>query len=136
MIDDLLKDRFLNDLAEIIDSGKKDIAVSINSTITKVYWQIGNQINIEILKETRAEYGKQIIKKVSKFLMIHFGNGWGEKHIRHCLRAAESFQSKEIFYALSRELSWTHLKEVISFEDEFKCKFYVELAQNQIGTSL
>ena len=136
MIDDLLKDRLLNDLAEIIDSGKKDIAVSINSTITKVYWQIGNRINIEILKETRAEYGKQIIKKVSKFLMINFGNGWGEKHIRHCLRIAETFQSKEIFYALSRELSWSHLKEVISFEDELKCKFYVEIAQNQIRTSL
>ena len=129
MIDDLLKDRLLNDLAEIIDSGKKDIAVSINSTITKVYWQIGNRINIEILKETRAEYGKQIIKKVSKFLMIHFGNGWGEKHIRHCLRIAETFQSKEIFYALSRELSWTHIRTVMYMDDELKRSFYIEMCR-------
>lgn len=129
MIDDLLKDRLLNDLAEIIDSGKKDIAVSINSTITKVYWQIGNRINIEILKETRAEYGKQIIKKVSKFLMINFGNGWGEKHIRHCLRIAETFQSKEIFYALSRELSWTHIRTVMYMDDELKRSFYIEMCR-------
>jgi hypothetical protein len=136
MIDDLLKDSLLKDLAEIIDSGKKDIAVSINSTITKVYWQIGNRINIEILKETRAEYGKQIIKKVSKFLMTHFGSGWGEKHIRHCLRIAETFQSEEIVSTLWRQLSWSHLKEVTSFKCELKCKFYIEIAQNQIRTSL
>ena len=105
MRDYLQKDGLLNDLAEIIDAGKKDIAVSINNKITSVYWYIGQRINIEILKESRAEYGKQIIKKVSEFLMAHFGKGWGEKHIRHCLRIAETFQSKENFYALSRELS-------------------------------
>jgi predicted nuclease of restriction endonuclease-like (RecB) superfamily len=129
MSEDLLKDSLLKDLAEIIDSGKKDIAVSINSTITIVYWLIGNRINIEILKETRAEYGKQIIKKVSGFLVTHFGNGWGEKHIRHCLRIAETFQSKEIFYALSRELSWTHLRTVMYMDDELKRSFYIEMCR-------
>ena len=112
----LQKDSLLKDLAEIIDSGKKDVSISINSTITFVYWQIGNRINIEILKDTRAEYGKQIIKKVSEYLTYHFGNGWGEKHIRHCLRIAETFQDKEIIYALSRELSWTHQIQIMSYE--------------------
>ena len=125
----LLKDSLLKDLSEIIDAGKKDISVSINSTITQVYWQIGNRINNEILKETRAEYGKQIIKKVSKFLMTHFGNGWGEKHIHHCLRIAETFQNKEIFYALSRELSWTHLRAVIYMDNELKRSFYIEMCR-------
>ena len=129
MSNDLLKDSLLKDLSEIIDAGKKDISVSINSTITQVYWQIGNRINNEILKETRAEYGKQIIKKVSKFLMTHFGNGWGEKHIHHCLRIAETFQNKEIFYALSRELSWTHLRAVIYMDNELKRSFYIEMCR-------
>jgi predicted nuclease of restriction endonuclease-like (RecB) superfamily len=125
----LQKDRLLKDLAEIIYSGKKDVSVSINSTITFVYWQIGNRINIEILKDTRAEYGKQIIKKVSEYLIYHFGNGWGEKHIRHCLRIAETFQDKEIIYALSSELSWTHLRSVIYIEDELKRSFYIEMCR-------
>jgi predicted nuclease of restriction endonuclease-like (RecB) superfamily len=123
------KDSLLKDLAEIIDAGKKDIAVSINNKITSVYWHIGQRINIEILKETRAEYGKQIIKKVSEFLMAHFGNGWGEKHIRHCLRIAETFQSKENFYALSRELSWTHLRTIMYLDDELKRSFYIEICR-------
>lgn len=110
--------------------------IEMKKYISDLDKEIGNRISIEILKETRAEYGKQIIKKVSKFLVIHFVNGWGEKHIRHCLRIADTFQSKEMVSTLWRQLSWSHLKEVTSFEDELKCKFYIDFAQNQIGTSL
>jgi len=129
MISPLKNDAFFNELTEIIVFGKKDIELSINRTITNVYWQIGNRINTEILNDKRAEYGKQIIKHVSEFLVAHFGKGWGEKHIRHCLRIAETFQDKEIFYALSRELSWTHLRTIMYLDDELKRSFYVEMCR-------
>ena len=67
----LKNDAFFNELTEIIVFGKKDIELSINRTITNVYWQIGNRINKEILNDKRAEYGKQIIKHVSEFLVAH-----------------------------------------------------------------
>ena len=129
MISSLKNDAFFNELTEIIVFGKKDIELSINRTITNVYWQIGNRINTEILNDKRAEYGKQIIKHVSEFLVANFGKGWGEKHIRHCLRIAETFQDKEIFYALSRELSWTHLRTIMYLDDELKRSFYVEMCR-------
>jgi predicted nuclease of restriction endonuclease-like (RecB) superfamily len=129
MISPLKNDAFFNELTEIIVFGKKDIELSINRTITNVYWQIGNRINTEILNDKRAEYGKQIIKHVSEFLVANFGKGWGEKHIRHCLRIAETFQDKEIFYALSRELSWTHLRTIMYLDDELKRSFYVEMCR-------
>ena len=125
----LKNDAFFNELTEIIVFGKKDIELSINRTTTNVYWQIGNRINTEILNDKRAEYGKQIIKHVSEFLVANFGKGWGEKHIRHCLRIAETFQDKEIFYALSRELSWTHLRTIMYLDDELKRSFYVEMCR-------
>jgi len=129
MISPLKNDAFFNELTEIIVFGKKDIELSINRTITNVYWQIGNRINTEILNDKRAEYGKQIIKHVSEFLVANFGKGWGEKHIRHCLRIAETFEDKEIFYALSRELSWTHLRTIMYLDDELKRSFYVEMCR-------
>jgi predicted nuclease of restriction endonuclease-like (RecB) superfamily len=61
--------------------------------------------------------------------VANFGKGWGEKHIRHCLRIAETFQDKEIFYALSRELSWTHLRTIMYLDDELKRSFYVEMCR-------
>ena len=49
-----------------------------------------------------------VFKVISPYRKHFISNGWGEKHIRNCLYTAETFQNKEIFYALSRELSWTH----------------------------
>ncbi len=53
------------------------------------------------------------MRALSLQLEEEYGKGWGEKHFRHCLRIAETFQDEEIIYAVSRELSWTHLRSII-----------------------
>ena len=45
-----------------------------------LYWQIGKRINEEILKNQRAEYGKQIVQKLSEQLTLEYGKGGSEKH--------------------------------------------------------
>ena len=52
----------LEDLKNLIEITKQNIAVSVNSTLTLMYWQIGFKINEEILKNSRAEYGKEILQ--------------------------------------------------------------------------
>jgi hypothetical protein len=59
-------------------------------------------------------------------MVIEFGKGWGEKHLRHYPRRAETFQKKEIIYAVSRELSWTHLRSIIYIDEPLKRKIYLE----------
>ena len=51
----------LEDLKNLIEITKQNVAVSVNSTLTLMYWQIGFKINEEILKNSRAEYGKEIL---------------------------------------------------------------------------
>lgn len=65
--------------------------------------------NSEILKHERAEYGEQIVISLNASLVEEYGNGWKEKHLRHCLRIAKTFPDPGIVYALRRQLSWTHL---------------------------
>lgn len=130
MIDELTKNNGLvSELKILIEQRKLEVSVEVNAAISMLYWEVGNRINKEILKEQRATYGKQIINSVSKGLTAAYGNGWGEKHIRHCLRTAETFQNKEIFYALSRELSWTHIRTVMYMDDDLKRSFYVEMCR-------
>jgi len=130
MIDKLTKNNGLvSELKILIEQRKLEVSVEVNAAISMLYWEVGNRINKEILKEQRATYGKQIINSVSKELTAAYGNGWGEKHIHHCLRIAETFQNKEIFYALSRELSWTHLRAVIYMDNELKRSFYIEMCR-------
>ncbi len=44
------------------------------------------------LNESRAEYGKQIVKKLAEKLTIEYGKGWSENQLRHCLRTAETIE--------------------------------------------
>ncbi|MBS1647327.1 MAG: DUF1016 family protein [Bacteroidetes bacterium] len=117
------------DIKQLIAQSREQVAVAVNSTITMLYWQIGKRINEEILLRGRADYGKQIVQTLSTQLVSEYGKGWGEKHLRHCLRIAETIQDKEILYAVSRELSWTHLRSIIYIDEPLKRTFYIEMCK-------
>ena len=118
------------EIKTLIEESKQQIAVEINSTITMLYWQIGSKIKTDILKNKRAEYGQETIKQLSIALTTQYGKGWSEKHLRHCLRFAEVFTNAKIVSAVWRQLSWTHIKAIMYFDDlyianTFLCVFAI-----------
>ena len=114
---------------QLIEQSRQQVAVTVNAAMSMLYWQIGRLVNEEILKEKRAEYGKQVVATLSKQLQEEFGSGWGEKQLRHCLRFAEAFPNKEIVYTLCRQLSWSHIRLVMFIGDELKREFYIEMCK-------
>ena len=119
----------VNEIKTLIEQSKQQLSVTVNATMSMLYWQIGKRINIEILNEQRAEYGKLVVATLSKQLTETYGIGWSEKQLRHCLRFAEVFPDSEIVSTLWRQLSWSHLKEVIYFDDDLKRMFYIEMCK-------
>ena len=119
----------LNDISQLIEQSRLHVAMTVNSTMSTLYWQIGTKINAHVLTNKRAEYGVQVINNLAKQLTAQYGNGWSEKQIRHFLRIAETFTDKDIFYALSRELSWTHLRSIVYIEEPLKRNFYIEMCK-------
>ncbi len=118
-------------IAELIKQAKTRVAVTINAELAMLNWQIGKYINQFILQGNRAPYGKQIITNLSVQLTGNFGSGWSEKQLMHFLRVAESFSEEQIVYAVSRQLSWTHLKTIAYENDPLKRQFYLEMAISQ-----
>ena len=118
-----------NDIKILIDQTKHNIAVEVNATMSMLYWNIGNRVNIEILNNQRAEYGKQIVYTLAKQLETEYGSGWSEKQLRHCMRFAEVFSDVEIVSTLWRQFSWSHIKELIYIENELKRQFYIEMCK-------
>jgi predicted nuclease of restriction endonuclease-like (RecB) superfamily len=125
----LSSNSLVTEIRDLIDQSRQQVALAVNSAITILYWQIGKRINEEVLLHGRADYGKQIVHTLSAQLVQEFGKGWGEKHLRHCLRIAETIQDKEILYAVSRELSWTHLRSIIYIDEPLKRTFYIEMCK-------
>jgi hypothetical protein len=68
-------------IKQLIEQTKQSIAVSINSTLTLLYWNIGKQINDEILKNSRADYGKEIVHSLSGQLTKEYGKGYTKTNI-------------------------------------------------------
>ncbi len=118
-----------SEIKQLIEEAKQNVAVVVNATTTVLYWNIGERINSEILDNKRAEYGKEVVKSLSRNLTEEYGKGWSEKQLRHCLRIAETFPDKEIVYALSRQLSWTHFRTIMYLKDEIRREFYLEMAK-------
>lgn len=121
--------KVFSEVKQLIEEAKQNVAVVVNSTTTILYWNIGERINTAILDNKRAEYGKEVVKTLSRNLTEEYGKGWSEKQLRHCLRIAETFPDKEILYALSRQLSWTHFRTIMYLKEEIKREFYLEMAK-------
>lgn len=64
-------DNVLNDICSIIDSARDYAFQSVNLALVEKNWLIGYRIAEEELKgQDRANYGKEIIKKIAKELYI------------------------------------------------------------------
>lgn len=118
-----------SEIKQLIEQSRKKVAVSVNSEMTMLYWQIGKRINSEILRNERAGYGKQVVVNLSKDLKLEYGEGWGEKHLRQCMQFALIFPNEQIVYALRIQLNWTHIRSIIYINDDLKRAFYIEMCK-------
>ncbi len=117
------------DIKQLIEEARSKTAQAVNAGLTILYWNVGKRINNEILKNKRANYGKQIIISLSIQLTNEYGKGWSEKQIRHCLRFVETFSNKQIVSTLWRQLSWSHFKYLIYINNELQREFYAQMCR-------
>lgn len=82
MADDILnlatsEELLYNDVCGIIDGVRAKVATYLNTEICMTNWYVGKRIKEDILYNQRAEYGKQVIKKLATRLTVKYGSGWG-----------------------------------------------------------
>jgi len=119
----------IGDIRRLIETARQNVAIAVNTGLTILYWQIGNRISQGILKQKRAEYGKEIVATLSRQLTNDFGNNFNEKNLRRVIQFAEVFPDKEIVVSLIRQLSWTHFIALIPLKDDLQRDFYAEMCR-------
>jgi predicted nuclease of restriction endonuclease-like (RecB) superfamily len=119
----------LGDLRQLIAEARQNVAQQVNSALVLLYWRVGTRIRQDILREKRAEYGEKIVATVARQLTVEFGRGFSEKSLRRMIQFAEVFPEEKIVVSLMRQLSWTHLLQIIPLEDDLKRDFYAEMCR-------
>lgn len=119
----------LSEVRDLILEARQRTAQAVNAGLTLLYWQVGDRIRREVLKEKRAEYGAEIVVSLARALEPEFGRGFSDKSLRHMVRFAEAFPDTQIVSALLRQLSWTHFLSLIYLKDTLQRDFYAEMCR-------
>jgi predicted nuclease of restriction endonuclease-like (RecB) superfamily len=143
----------LTGVSKLLEQARHTAARSINTILTATYWEIGRRIvEFEQKGERRAEYGRELLKRLSKDLTAQFGRGFSERNIEQMrlfyinwpisqtlsaksppplshrkiqtLSGESNFKSSRIF-----SLLWSHYVRLIALEDKEKRNFYEEEAR-------
>lgn len=136
----------LESIVSLIETARQRVALAVNSELTLLYWNIGKQINDELIRNGRADYGKRIVADLSQYLSLKFGNGFSKRNLHNFIKFNEVFSELDIVQTLSAQLSWSHIYTIIYIEDELKREFYTQLCiyerwsvrtlQDRIGSML
>lgn len=126
-----IDNNLLADIRQLVESAKTQVAVTVNSTMTMMYWRIGDRINREMLGGERAAYGKQMIASLSNQLTELYGKGFDAKNIHRMMKFAALYPDKQIVAPLVRQLSWSHILLIIPINDELQRTFYLTMAADQ-----
>lgn len=107
-----------NQIANLIQSARSNVAIQVNTTLLHTYWHIGKLIiEKEQQNAKRAEYGKGILKDLSRRLTQEFGKGFSRVNLQW-MRLL--FLKYPICQTLSNKLSWSHYCELLTISDDDK----------------
>jgi hypothetical protein len=56
----------LPEVRELILTARQTVARGVNAALTMLYWQVGDRIRRDILPETHAGYGDEIVSTLSR----------------------------------------------------------------------
>ena len=139
-----LPSALVNEIIEVLKTSRQNVAQQVNAELLTAHWNIGRIIvEYEQDSKTRAEYGMQTLKDLSRALTAEFGKGFSRSNLQN-MRAF--YLTYQICQTLSGKLSWSHYCELLSISDENKRAFYeketlnsgwsVREMKRQISTSL
>ncbi len=111
-------------IKQIIESARAKSYRAVNTFLLESYWQIGKLIVEDEQKgETKAGYGKAVLKNLAVQLTQEFGKGFDDRNLRNMRMFYLAFP---IYDAMRQQLSWTHYRIISRLETEEKRNYYIQ----------
>lgn len=131
----LPENKLFADIKTLIVEARHRAGRAVNAELVLLYWQIGNTIRQDVLQNQRAEFGKQVIRRLGEQLTIEFGSNFNHSNLWRFIQFATLFPDIQIVDALRQLFSWTHVRIFLRIEDDLKRRFYMEMCRIELWST-
>lgn len=119
---------FYRGVAGVLEQARGNAYKAVNVAMVHAYWEIGRRIVEEQGGEARAEYGKALVKELSKRLTEDFGRGFTVTNLKYMRQFYLAFPKG---HALRDQLTWTHYRALSRVTDDDARFWYEKEAANE-----
>jgi hypothetical protein len=92
----------VKDLSGLLELARRASARAVNALMTATYWEIGRRIvEHEQVGEKRAEYGAELLERLSADLTGRFGRGFSRQNLQYMRQFYLAFPPGAIRIAVS-----------------------------------
>jgi len=125
--------QFFSDIADILQAGRGQTRQAVNTVMVQTYWMLGQRIvEQEQQGESRAEYGRGLMSKLSRYLGDHFGKGFSVANLWNFRQFYLTFPSFDQFSTQRvGNLSWSHVRLIMRLNSEAERNYYMQEASSQ-----
>ncbi len=128
----LSKNKYNQLLANIglaIEIARSNAIKAVNVQLVKANWEIGRHIiEFEQQGNEHAEYGSELLARLSKDLQQKYGKGFGRRNVLDMRRFYLAYQK---WQAVPAKLSWSHFVTLIGVSNVTARKFYEKQSINE-----
>ena len=119
----------LGDVRTILAQARQKAYSAANFAMVECYWQIGRRIVEEEQRgQSRAEYGAQIIRELSRSLAGEFGGGFSAANLKNFRQFYLTYPDFGKGYALRSQLTWTHYRLIMRVDSPPARDYYMNEA--------
>lgn len=116
----------LRRIASIYTDGQVAAVQSVQRTLLLTYWQIGQtMVEFEQGGQVRADYGSQLLPRLSRDLSHQFGKGFNRSNLIYMRLLYIKYPESAV---LSHQLTWAHYMELVKIDHDLERSFYEKQA--------
>ena len=134
--DILANSNVLNDIRQIIETGRREAYAAAGQAAIATYWNIGKRIVEEEQQgKERAKYGTKLIANLAKSLTLEYGTGYSFRSLNEYRRFYVCFKDLAIVPACVHNLTWTHFRIIMREASPEGRLWYLKEAADQLWST-
>ena len=127
------KEHLFEESCLIIDEAQHAAYHAVNIALLKRNWLLGKRLNEELLKYSRADYGKRVIQELSGLLVQRYGKGFSKSNLYNYILFSQLYPDifqfstgksalhdilQSVTGKSSIRLTWTHYSVLLQVRDD------------------